>query len=298
MQSLNGKTALVTGASSGIGLACARILAQDGARVVIMGRGEQALVRARAELATNLPEARIEIFVGDACQEDQVQAALAFAHGLATRLDILVPTVGGSEFKPLLLEDLAGVHRNIDMNFTNVFLIARHGVPLMQRGGTIVCISTAAVKRAFWGLSSNAAAKAALERFVRAAAFELGGAGIRINAVRPGMTASQATAEMRDMAGLVEHFAAETPLGRIGQPEDIARAVRFLAGPESGWVTGQTFSADGGQDQGKAPNLMDELFGKEVIDQVRAGKSVGPFSGLPSVISASLAAPSTSPVAG
>ena len=232
MQSLNGKTALVTGASSGIGLACARILAQDGARVVIMGRGEQALVRARAELATNLPEARIEIFVGDACQEDQVQAALAFAHGLATRLDILVPTVGGSEFKPLLLEDLAGVHRNIDMNFTNVFLIARHGVPLMQRGGTIVCISTAAVKRAFWGLSLYAAAKAALERFVRAAAFELGGAGIRINAVRPGMTASQATAEMRDMAGLVEHFAAETPLGRIGQPEDIARAVRFLAGPE------------------------------------------------------------------
>lgn len=269
---LKGKTALVTGASSGIGMACARALARDEATVVIMSRSEDALRKARAELAEQSPAARIEMFVGDACEEDEVKAALSFTHGIADRLDILVPTVGGGTFTPLLLQDLPNVRHEMDLNFVSAFLIVRHGVPLMESGGAIVCIATAATRQAFWGLSVYSAAKAALERFVRSAALELGAAGIRINAVRPGMTASQATAEMREMAGLVGFFAAETPLGRIGEPNDIARTVRFLAGPESGWVTGQTFSADGGQDQGKAPDLMDGLFGKDVMDQVRAGK--------------------------
>jgi len=273
-KTLTGKTALVVGASSGIGMASARLLAEDGATVVIMGRSEEALGKSRADLAAKIPGARIEMFVGDACQEEPVKAALAFAHGLAGRLDILVPTVGGGDFKPLLMQDVNTVRREWDLNFVSVFLMVRHGVPLMPCGGAIVCISTAVVKQAYWGLSIYASAKAALERFVRAAAFELGSARIRINAVRPGMTASQATAEMQGMAGLVERFASETPLGRIGKPDDIARVVRFLAGPESGWVTGQSFSADGGQDQGKAPDMMDDLFGKEAMDQMRGGKSI------------------------
>ena len=87
------------------------------------------------------------------------------------------------------------------------------------------------------------------------------------------MTASQATMEMQEMEGLVDCFASETVLGRIGQPKDLALVVRFLAGPESGWVTGQSFSADGGQDQGKAPDMMDDLYGKAVMDRIRAGKA-------------------------
>jgi len=187
-----------------------------------------------------------------------------------------VPTVGGGSFKPLLLQDVETVRQELDLNFFSAFLAVRHGVPLMERGGAIVCISTAVCKQAFWGLSIYASAKAALERFVRAAAFELGGAGIRINAVRPGMTASRATAEMQAMKGLVQGFSSETPLGRIGDPDDIARVVRFLSGPESDWVTGQTFSADGGQDQGRAPDMMVDLFGAEVISSIRAGVPVDP----------------------
>lgn len=271
---LAGKTALVTGASSGIGLASAGFLAQDGASVVIMGRGEEALAKAHAELTVQAPEARIEMFPGDSCREDQVKAALAFTHGLGGQLDILVPTVGGGGvIKALLMEDVETVYKEFDRNFLSVFLMVRHGAPLMQRGGSIVCISTAVVRQAYWGLSLYSSMKAALERFVRAAALELGGAGIRVNSVRPGMTASQATAEMQEMEGLVEYFASETVLGRIGQPEDLARVVRFLAGPESGWVTGQNFSADGGQDQGKAPDMMDDLYGKAVMDRIRAGKT-------------------------
>lgn len=273
-QPLNGMTALVTGASSGIGNASAGLLAQDGATVVIMGRDAQALAKAQAELSALAPAARIEMFPGDACQQDQVKAALAFAHGLSGRLDILVPTVGGGGvIKALLMEDLETVYKEFDRNFISVFLMVRHGAPLLQRGGAIVCISTAVVTQAYWGLSLYSSMKAALERFVRAAAFELGGAGIRINAVRPGMTASQATMEMQEMEGLVDCFASETVLGRIGQPKDLALVVRFLAGPESGWVTGQSFSADGGQDQGKAPDMMDDLYGKAVMDRIRAGKA-------------------------
>ena len=273
MQPLSGMTALVTGGSSGIGKASAGLLAQDGATVVIMGRDKEALAKARADLAAQAPAARIEMFSGDACRQDEVNAALAFAHRLSGRLDILVPTVGGGGvIKALLMEDVETVHMEFDRNFMSVFLMVRHGAPLLQRGGAIVCISTAVVTQAYWGLSLYSSMKAALERFVRAAAFELGGAGIRINAVRPGMTASQATMDMQEMEGLVDYFASETVLGRIGQPEDLARVVRFLAGPESGWVTGQRFSADGGQDQGKAPDMMDELYGKAVMDRVRAGK--------------------------
>lgn len=271
---LTGRTALVTGASQGIGLACARALAEDGATVVIMGRGEEALTRARASLATEFPESRIEMYIGDAGEEDRVKGALRFAHDLCGRLDILVSTVGAPTYMPLLMRDLDSVRKEMDVNFTTAFLLVRHGVPLLPRDGAIVCISSAAVTQANWGLSIYSAAKAALERFVRAAAFELGGAGIRINAVRPGATLPPERAAQPDLADMARVYAATTPFGRLGEPDDIARVVRFLAGPESGWVTGQTFSADGGMDQHSGPDFMDMFFGKAVMDRIRTGKPI------------------------
>jgi NAD(P)-dependent dehydrogenase (short-subunit alcohol dehydrogenase family) len=272
---LEGKTALVTGASQGIGLASARALAEDGAAVVIMGRREEALAKACDQLRAEVPGARIEMFVGDAADEDQMKAALALAHGLAGKLDIIASIVGEPAFRPLLLRDLEQVRRELDTNFITAYLAVRHGAPLMQSGGAIVCCSSAAATQAGWGLSIYAAAKAAVERFVRAAAFELGGAGIRVNAVRPGLTLPPERAEDPALAPMVKVYEAETPLGRVGLPEDVARVVRFLAGPESGWVTGQTFSADGGLDQGKGPDPMDAMYGKDVMDQVRAGREPG-----------------------
>ncbi len=284
---LDGKTALVTGASQSIGLASAQALARDGATVVIMGRREGALAQARAQLRAAVPGARIDSFVGDACDEAQVRQALAFAHGLQGRLDIVVPTVGGAVMQPILMRDVESVRREIEVNYISVFLIVRHGVPLMQAGGTIVCISTVAVNQAFFGLGLYGASKAALERLVRAAAFELGSAGIRINAVRPGMTVPPEAVDDPSYAAM----AAEIPLGRVGVPDDIAAVVRFLAGPESGWVTGQSFSVDGGQDQGKIPDMMDAMFGKEAMDRVRAGQPLAPGSEVRPVVSTSLAPP-------
>jgi NAD(P)-dependent dehydrogenase (short-subunit alcohol dehydrogenase family) len=135
------------------------------------------------------------------------------------------------------------------------------------------------------------AAKAGLERLVRAAAFEFGSAGIRINAVRPGMTVPKETLENPASAAGYEAIAKETPLGRVGVPEDVARVVRFLAGPESGWVTGQCFSVDGGQEQGKMPDMMDALYGKERMDKIRAGKPIELTRQIPKAMSTSLTPP-------
>jgi len=282
---LDGRTALVTGASQSIGLASAKALARDGATVVIMGRGEQRLRAAREQLCAQIADARIEMFIGDAGDEAQVQQALSFAYSLHDRLDIIVPTVGGGVMQPILMRDVESVRREMEVNYISVFLIIRHGVPLMSADGSIVCISTVAVGQAFFGLGLYGASKAAMERMVRAAAFELGGAGIRINAVRPGMTVAP---DMVDSPTNMA-MAAEIPLGRVGMPDDIGAVVRFLAGPESGWVTGQSFSVDGGQDQGSIPDMMDTVFGKEAMDRIRAGKPLEPGTEVPQFVSTSLA---------
>ncbi len=271
-QALAGKTAFVSGASQGIGKASALALAQNGATVVIMGRREAPLKAACDDLRTLVPDARIEMHVGDATDEAVVKAGLAFAHDLSGRLDIIASVVGEPVFKPLLMRAAEDVRKEMDVNFLSSFLAVRYGAPLMNRGGAIVCVSSAAATQAGWGLSIYAAGKAAVERFVRAAAFELGGAGIRVNAVRPGLTLPEEREADSNFAAMVEFYKRETPLGRCGRPEDVAQVIRFLAGPESGWVTGQTFSADGGLDQGKGPDPMDAMYGKDVMDQIRAGK--------------------------
>lgn len=275
-QTLQGKAALVTGASHGIGLGCARALVRDGAAVVLMGRREEALARARETLLDEFPAARIEVYAGDAVDEAALKGALAAARGLEGRLDILVGVVGGPVYKPLLMRELSDVRQELDLNFSSQFLLIRHGAPLLEQGGSIVCISTIAVTQPAWGLAVYGAAKAALERLVRGAAFELAEAGIRVNAVRPGATLSAEDLASPASAALMQPYIAETPLGRSGNPDDIGLVVRFLAGPESGWVTGQTFAADGGLEQGKSPDHMDEFFGKEVMDRIRAGKPANP----------------------
>lgn len=250
------KTAFVTGGSGGIGTACAQALVADGARVLLMGRREEALKTSRSRIVDEFPDAEVAIYAGDAGSEEDVGMALKQAHALADRLDILVPTVGGSGFAPFLSTSVADLRRDLDLNITTAFIAMRLGAPMMKAGGSIICISSTAATLPFPALATYCASKAGLEGLIRTVADELGALGIRVNAVRPGLTRSEATADMFADPAVIGRFLEQTPLGRVGEPEDIARAVAYLASPGSSWVTGQSFAVDGGQELRRNPDLL------------------------------------------
>lgn len=272
---LKGRTALVTGSSDGMGKESARMLAEDGASVVIMGRREAKLKEALEDLRKQVPGATIEAFAGDAGEESSARAAIGKAHSLHGRLDIIVSAVGKGTYKPVLLVEEADMLEEYRAEVLTAFFMIRHGAPLMRGGGSIVCVSSTAGTMPCAGLGPYAAAKAALEMFVKVSAMELGRAQVRVNAVRPGFTRGEATGFMFDDAAVMKAFSDFIPMGRPGESSDLARAIRFLAGPESGWVTGQIFAADGGQELRGFPDpndLLDQIYGTEVMEQVRAGK--------------------------
>ncbi len=276
---LAGKTAFVTGGSGAIGRYSAKYLLRDGAAVLLMARHPELLEKARSELLREVPDGRVEIFAGDARRAEQVRAALRQACDIANRLDILVPTVGGSiGYRPLLMCSEDDFRKDLEINLLTTFIVVRYGVPLMARGGAIVCISSTAAKMPFNGLVGYGTAKGGLENFVQGAAEELGAAGIRINAVRPGLM--RANNNDRLMQEPIHgKFVEQMPLGRTGEPDDIAAAVRYLAGPESSWVTGQSFAVDGGHELRRNPDLtfmMEEMYGREAIAAVRQGKPPKP----------------------
>lgn len=273
---LAGKVAFVTGGSGGIGSAIAEALLRDGASVLIMGRREAALAQTRERLLKAVPGGRVEVYAGDALKTEDVQAGLKRAHAIADRLDILVPAVGGGGFKPLLMHDADSFRAELDYNIISAFLVMRYGAPLMPQGGSIVCISSTAGVTAFPWLSAYCTGKAGLEALIRTAADELASANIRVNAIRPGMTRTEATGQMFDAPEVIGKFIDQIPLGRGGEPADIAAGVRFLAGPESGWVTGQSFAVDGGHELRRNPDLtamVGMIYGEEALAAVKAGRA-------------------------
>lgn len=273
---LAGKTALVTGSSHGMGKATARMLAEDGATVMIMGRRQEMLDQALADLRAAAPDARIEAFLGDAGQQASACAALDAAHALDGRLDIIVSAVGKGVYKPLLLCDEADMLDEFRAEVLTAFFMIRYGAPMMPAGGSIVCVSSTAGGFPCAGLGPYASAKAGLEMLVKVAALELGKAQVRVNAVRPGFTRGEGTAGMFEDPDVLASFTDFIPMARGGESDDLARALRFLAGPESGWVTGQILAADGGQELRGFPDpnpLLDQIYGPEIMTQLRSGKA-------------------------
>ena len=277
-QVLSGMGALVTGGSGGIGSACAEALARDGAAVMLMGRRRDVLDAARARILEVVTDAVVGIHSGDAAQKDDVVAAVAAAESLAGRLDILVPSVGGGQIRPLLLHDEESFRADLEINVMTTFLLIRYGAPVLARtgGGSIVCISSDAAKLVFPWLPGYTTAKSGLEGLVRAAAEELSNFGVRVNAVRPGLTRTDATARIFADEAVKRRFAEQKPLGRLGEPADVAAGVRYLAGPESSWVTGQSFAIEGGNELRKAPDmgpLVEQIFGAEAFAAVKEGRA-------------------------
>jgi len=277
-QKLAGKTAFITGGSGGIGGGCADALVRDGAAALLMGRRPDALESTRNRILERYPKATVAVHSGDALQKDDVVAGLEAAFALQDRLDIVIPTVGGGGIRPLLMHDIDTFETDLSLNITSAFLAVRYSAPLLARsgGGAIVCISSDAAKLVFPWLPAYTTAKAGLEGFVRAAAEELARHGIRVNAVRPGLTRTDATQMLFGDEEMHRRFAEEKPLGRLGEPEDIAEGVRYLAGPESSWVTGQSIAIEGGNELRKAPDMgpmVASIFGDDAFEAVLEGRA-------------------------
>lgn len=276
---LAGMAALVTGGGGGIGSASALALARAGAAVTLMGRTEETLEAAKARLLGELDAgAVVHCIVGDATNAGDMERAADAAHALADGLRICVATVGGGNgtTAPLLVLDEHMLLDVYNFNVVSAFLAMKYSTPRMieSGGGSIVCISSVAANATTPYLSSYVAAKAGLEAFVRVAAVELATLGIRVNAVRPGNVASRPRSEAEIARG--SQLAQRLPLKRIGVPVDIADGVRYLAGPESAWVTGQSYAIDGGSEiMPVAPPfdaIVRQKFGDAVIDAALSGK--------------------------
>jgi NAD(P)-dependent dehydrogenase (short-subunit alcohol dehydrogenase family) len=258
---LDGQVALVTGGSGSIGGASARALAADGAAVLLMARDAAKLAATRVAILADLPDALIATFAGDAGAQDDVKAAVRAAHALRDRLDIVVATVGGGGgWRPLMSYEAEEFRRIVEANVMTTFLAIRHGAARMAHGGSIICLSAMSTRINIPFLAAAATAKSGVEALMRAAAEELAAANIRVNAVRPGLIPGGNTGRLMQPDMLARGMA-QIPLsaatGRVGTPGDVANAIRFLAGPESAWITGQGFAIDGGQELRKAAEYED-----------------------------------------
>ena len=250
MSTITGRTALVTGGGSGIGLAAATRLAADGAHVAICGRTEDKLARAVEAIGPQVGEGgSVRHVVADVTVEDQVTAAVWFAAEPTGGLDILFANAGGSlHLGGFDSADADAIRATVDLNLVGTMLCIKHAVPAMKAagGGSIIGMSSGAGHFPHRWLWAYGAAKAGIDMVCRYAAEELGDAGIRVNSVQPGIVDDELMAPITGGGKLLDDYLAGMPLGRVGTVEDIAAAVRFLAGPESSWITGVNLPIDGG----------------------------------------------------
>jgi NAD(P)-dependent dehydrogenase (short-subunit alcohol dehydrogenase family) len=275
-RSLDGLRALVIGGGSGIGLASARLLAADGASVTLAGRTLSKLEDAARALRDEFEGADIGVSVCDVLIGDDVRRAVDVAAG-GDGLDIAVAVPGGGPYSPVLGYGDDEFDDAIRANVRPQFLTIKYAGSAMVRsgGGSIVAISSTV---AFFPMPFNAgyaAGKTAVDMLVRIAADELGGAGVRVNAVRPGLTATDTTKGLVGNDALRERFLEQQPIKRVGRVEDIAHAVRYFAGPESSWVTGQCLTVDGGHTLRRFPDLTDlarRVFGDDDFDAAMRGE--------------------------
>jgi NAD(P)-dependent dehydrogenase (short-subunit alcohol dehydrogenase family) len=248
--SIAGTTALVTGGGSGIGRAVAARLAADGAHVAICGRTETKLVDAVERIGGTVGDGgSIRHIVADVTVEAQVEAAVAFAAEPTGGLGILVANAGGSmHLGPIAEADAGALRATVDLNLVGTMLCIKHAVPAMRAhgGGSIVGMSSGAGAFPHRYLWAYGAAKAGIDMLCRSAAEELGADGIRVNSVQPGIVDDALMAFITAGGPLLDDYLAGMPLGRVGRVDDIAEAVRFLAGPESSWITGVNLPIDGG----------------------------------------------------
>lgn len=246
-KSLRDKTALITGASKGLGKAMALALAEAGARVVLVSRDEARLHEVAAAIRAQGGAA--EIFVADVTDEAQVDRVReSFAAKLGSALHILINNAGINIRKPLVEFSLAEWNSVMTTNVTSAFLLCRAFIPMMRgRGyGRIINLTSMMSHISLPGRTAYSSSKTALLGFNRALALELAPDHITVNGISPGVCDTEINAPLMQNAELKAQFLAKIPAGRFGEPEEIAQLAVYLCSEHAGFITGTDIVIDGG----------------------------------------------------
>jgi len=246
MSRLAGKVAVVTGASKGIGAAIAERLSKEGAAVIV----NYASSTAQAEAVVKKIQSaggKAKAVRADVSKREEAKKLIAAAVSEFGKLDILVNNAGSYEFVPLADVTEEQFDHTFDLDVKGVLFTTQAAVSAFGgNGGTVVNMSSLASVASVATSSVYGAAKAAVDSFTRTLAAELGPKKIRINSVLPGPVETEGTANMKNFEQLRDMVIPRTPLGRVGQPNDIASVVAFLVSDDAAWITGQMIQAAGG----------------------------------------------------
>lgn len=249
---LHERVALVTGATSGIGRATAVLFAEAGARVALVGRDATALAEVAAEIRAGEGEALI--MRADVTAEEDARRAVAGTVEHCGALDLLVNAAGILSNGTVETTTLAAWDEMLNVNLRAVFHLMQLAAPhLAKRKGNVVNVSSVTGLRAFPGVLAYCVSKAGVDQLTRCAALELAPKGIRVNAVNPGVVRTEihrrGGMKEEDYAAFLERSKQTHPLGRVGSPWEVAELILFLASDRASWITGVTYSIDGGRAQ-------------------------------------------------
>ena len=251
-QELKDKVAIVTGATSGIGHATALRLAEAGAQVVAVGRNAQRLKEVSKEIEGKGGEVltiRADVTVQPIARRIIAQALDRFGG-----IDVLVNAAGHIANGTIENTPLADWDAMMNVNLRAVFILIQQAVPsLIERKGNIINVSSVTGLRAFPGVLAYCVSKAGLDQLTRCAALELASKGVRVNAVNPGVVVTEihkrGGMSQKDYAAFLEHSKKTHPIGRVGEAAEVAELILYLASERASWITGATYSIDGGRAQ-------------------------------------------------
>jgi NAD(P)-dependent dehydrogenase (short-subunit alcohol dehydrogenase family) len=247
MGRLVGKIAVVTGGNSGIGLATAKRFVAEGAEVYITGRRQQELDRAVEEIGSAVTGVQ-----GDVSNLEDLDRLFAAVREKSGRIDVLFANAGLGKFAPLGAIDEASFDLTFGVNVKGTLFTVQKALPLMQAGGSIILTGSTTGSTGTPAFSVYSATKAAVRNFARSWALDLKGTGIRVNVLSPGSTETpglKGLAKAGEEDALLESFAMQIPLGRVGRADETAAVALFLASDESSFMTGGEVFVDGGAAQ-------------------------------------------------